>query len=88
MSADNVTPITGPSEKLRRRPGAKRTKYEDTFAMPSRLRLMQALRGVCQAAELVAFDSNADEDTRAQLATASAILSQMLDEHLTNTDSL
>jgi hypothetical protein len=47
-----------------------------------------ALRGVCQAAEDIAFDSNSDEDARARLATASAILSQMLDEHLTNTHSL
>ncbi len=88
MSADNVTPIGGLPEKPQRRPRAKRPKYQDTFHMPSRLRLMQALRGVCRAAEICEFDSNADEDTRAQLATASSILSQMLDEHLTNTDSL
>jgi hypothetical protein len=88
MSADNVTPITGLPEKSQRRPRAKRPKVENTFDMPSRLRLMQALRGVCRAAECIALDSNADEDTRAQLATASSILSQMLDEHLMNTDSL
>jgi hypothetical protein len=83
MSAD-VTPIR--PEKPHRR--AKRPKVEDTFAMPSRLRIMQALHGVCQAAEDIAFDSNSDDDTRYRLATASAILAEMLDVHLTNTDSL
>lgn len=88
MSADNVTPITDASEKPQRRTRARRPKGEDIFRMPSRLRLVQALHGVCQAAEDIAFESNSDNDTRARLATASAILAQMLDEHLTNTDSL
>lgn len=49
------------------------------------LRLIQALHGVCEAAETHSAESRPDPDVMVGLATAAEILSRMLWESLANT---
>jgi hypothetical protein len=50
MSTDNVTPIR--PEASPKRPRRTRRKSENFATMPSNMRLIQALHGVCEAAEV------------------------------------
>ncbi len=83
MSADNVTPIR-PHESTKARPRRARPKpglvLEDPPDGPCSMRVIQALHGVCQAAEQAA-DSR-DQDLQLDLATAAEILSLMLKERI------
>jgi hypothetical protein len=82
-SADtNVTPIR---PKAPQPPRKRRKPPENTTAMPSHLRLIQALHGVCEAAEAHTAESRPDPDVTIGLCTAAEILSRMLWESLTNT---
>jgi hypothetical protein len=82
MNADNVTPIRPKAAKPPRR---RKPKVENTFDMPDHLRLIQALHGVCEAAETHSAESRPDPDVMVGLCTASEILSRMLWESLVNT---
>lgn len=82
MSDDNVTPIrpkAGPKPQRR-----TRRKSENFTAMPSDMRLIQALHGVCEAAEAESLEPT-DPNIQVGLCTAAEILSRMLWESLTNT---
>jgi hypothetical protein len=88
-TTNNVTPIRPESEKKPRPPRRKRQPPVNTFEMPDNLRLVLALQGVCAAQErLMNYEVPMDlEALEVQdgLATAAAILSQMVRESLTNT---
>ncbi len=75
MSTDNVTPI---------RSGDPEERQGDDNTGPSTLRLMQAVQGVCSAAEGEALQPSDDEERLSGLCTAAAILSRMLWEDLTD----
>jgi hypothetical protein len=82
MSADNVTPIR--PKAAQKPPRRTRRKVENFTEIPSNMRLVQALHGVCEAAEASA-ESSGDQDLQIGLCTAAEILSKMLWESLTNT---
>jgi hypothetical protein len=83
MSADNVTPIR--PQAARKPPRRTRRKPENFTGMPSHTRLVQALHGVCEAAEANSAEPSGDQDLQVGLCTAAEILSRMLWESLTNT---
>jgi hypothetical protein len=83
MSTDNVTLIR-PDAKGSKPPRKKRAvRPPNTFDMPDNLRLVFALEGVCSALEELEIRSR-EPETCCGLATAAAILSQMVRESLTN----
>jgi hypothetical protein len=81
----NITPISPETEAKPRRARRKREPTApNTFDMPNNVRLTQALHGVCKAMEEMAIKDDRDFETSVGLATAAAILSQMVQESLTN----
>lgn len=87
----NVTPIRsggnpppmGPKKSPGRRPRSRdRFMLDDPPDGPSCMRVIQALHGVCQAAEKLA--GAGDADLNIDLATAAEILSIILKERISN----
>ena len=83
MSADNVTPIRPPGGGTPKTPSSERSrkskrflKLEERDDEPGSMRLIQALHGVCYAAERLA--ENSDLTVALELGTAAEILSDML----------
>jgi hypothetical protein len=81
-TTNNVTPIRPEAAKPRRARRKREPPPANTFDMPDNLRLVCALQGVCTAME--SLEESSDLETQAGLATAAAILSQMVRESLTN----
>jgi hypothetical protein len=84
MATDNVTPFpTAPKESRGQRRGRRKPpglRLEDPPGGPSSLRLIQALRGVCEATER--FLEDGDLDPSLELSTAAAVLSLILQERI------
>jgi hypothetical protein len=80
-----VTPIRPQASGLKKsRPRRGKFMLEDPREGPGTLRLLQALRGVCQATELLAPEHRDDNfDLALQLGTAAEILSGMLEDRIT-----
>ena len=81
----NVTPIRPEPKRPRQRKRTPVDKFmlDDPPDGPSTLRLIQALRGVCQATERLAPQHrDEDFDLALQLGTAAEILSAMLEDRI------
>jgi hypothetical protein len=83
-TTSNVTPIRPTAAKPRRPRRKREPSPANTFDMPDNLRLVCALQGVCAALERLMHDEDNDLEAQDDLATAAAILSQMVRESLTN----
>jgi hypothetical protein len=77
MSKSNVTPISGPAARPSAPDGY--TLLREPPDEPSCMRLIQALHGVCSAAEETAESAAVDQ---LELATAAGILTEMLQDRM------